>query len=144
MNVRQAKHPPMRVTCVGGGPAGLYFAMLAKKRFPQSSVDVFERNRADDTFGWGVVFSDATLEGLRVADEPTHAAITRAFAHWDDIDIRFKGERIVSGGHGFSGIARKELLRILQERAREVVAAAYRGGRFFGLGHGREHKLSRA
>ncbi len=110
----------MRVTCVGGGPAGLYFAMLAKKRFPQSSVDVFERNRADDTFGWGVVFSDATLEGLRAADEPTHAAITRAFAHWDDIEIRFKGERIVSGGHGFSGIARKELLRILQERAREV------------------------
>jgi len=110
----------MRLTCVGGGPAGLYFAMLAKKRFPQSSVDVFERNRPDDTFGWGVVFSDATLEGLRIADEPTHAAITRAFAHWDDIEIRFKGERIVSGGHGFCGIARKELLRILQERAREV------------------------
>ncbi|HKU82011.1 MAG TPA: bifunctional salicylyl-CoA 5-hydroxylase/oxidoreductase [Candidatus Tumulicola sp.] len=110
----------MHVTCVGGGPAGLYFSLLIKRRFPGWTVRVLERNRPLDTFGWGVVFSDATLENLRAADEPTHRAITQAFAHWDDIDIYFNGTTIVSGGHGFSGIARKELLSILQHRAGEV------------------------
>jgi anthraniloyl-CoA monooxygenase len=110
----------MRVTCIGGGPAGLYFAILARRRFPEWSVKVLERNRPFDTFGWGVVFSDATLDTLRRADEATHRAITQAFAHWDDIDIHFKGHTITSGGHGFCGISRKRLLGILQERAAEV------------------------
>jgi anthraniloyl-CoA monooxygenase len=110
----------MRVTCIGGGPAGLYFSILAKRRFPDWEVTVLERNRPLDTFGWGVVFSDATLGNLRAADEPTHRAITQAFAHWDDIDIHFKGHTIASGGHGFSGISRKHLLAILQGRAAEV------------------------
>ncbi len=112
--------PNMRITCVGGGPAGLYFATLVKRRFPDWPVKVLERNRALDTFGWGVVFSDATLDTLRKADEPTHRAITQAFAHWDDIDIHFKGHTIASGGHGFCGISRKHLLAILQERAANV------------------------
>ncbi|MDP9024194.1 MAG: bifunctional salicylyl-CoA 5-hydroxylase/oxidoreductase, partial [Candidatus Eremiobacteraeota bacterium] len=83
-------------------------------------VSVVERNRPHDTFGWGVVFSDATLDNLRRADAPTHAAITSSFAHWDDIEINFKGTRTVSGGHGFSGIARRRLLDILADRALEV------------------------
>jgi anthraniloyl-CoA monooxygenase len=110
----------LRVTSVGGGPAGLYFGILIKRRFPAWRVRVFERNRPLDTFGWGVVFSDATLENLRVADEPTHAAITQAFAHWDDIEIHVGGHTIVSGGHGFCGISRKHLLAILQARAKEL------------------------
>jgi anthraniloyl-CoA monooxygenase len=110
----------MRVTCVGGGPAGLYFSILAKQRFPAWSVRVVERNRPLDTFGWGVVFSDATLENLRAADEPTHRAITQAFAHWDDIEVNFAGHAITSGGHGFCGIARRRLLEILQSRAAEL------------------------
>jgi anthraniloyl-CoA monooxygenase len=107
----------MRLNILGGGPAGLYFAILAKQRFPHWRLRVIERNRALDTFGWGVVFSDATLDALRAADEPTHAAITSSFAHWDDIEIFFKGTRTVSSGHGFSGIARKRLLQILVDRA---------------------------
>jgi anthraniloyl-CoA monooxygenase len=110
----------MRVTTIGGGPAGLYFSILAKRRFPDWPIRTIERNRPLDTFGWGVVFSDATLENLRAADETTHAAITASFAHWDDIDVHFKGHTITSGGHGFCGIARKRLLQILQERAAEV------------------------
>jgi anthraniloyl-CoA monooxygenase len=109
----------MRVVCVGGGPAGLYFAMLMKKAGLASSVTVFERNRADDTFGFGVVFSDATLDKIAQADRETYDAITRSFAHWDDIDIHFKGRVLRSTGHGFSGLSRKTLLRILQGRAAE-------------------------
>ncbi len=111
---------PLRVTCVGGGPAGLYTAILAKQRFPHWDVTVAERNRPHDTFGWGVVFSDATLDKLRAADAPTHEAITSSFAHWDDIEINFKDTKTISGGHGFSGIARKRLLNILQDRAEEL------------------------
>jgi anthraniloyl-CoA monooxygenase len=110
----------MRINCVGGGPAGLYFSILAKRRFPDWDIRVIERNRPLDTFGWGVVFSDATLGNLRNADEPTHRAITEAFSHWDDIDVHFAGRTITSGGHGFCGISRKELLGILQRRAAEV------------------------
>src|SRR5579871_4482251 len=110
----------MRIACIGGGPAGLYFGILAKQRFPDWTIRVLERNRPLDTFGWGVVFSDATLENLRTADEPTQRAITEAFAHWDDIEIHFDGHTIVSGGHGFCGISRKRLLAILQERAVEL------------------------
>ncbi len=117
------KGTDMRIACVGGGPAGLYFSILAKQRNPAWTIEVFERNRPFDTFGWGVVFSDATLDNLRAADEPTFRAITRAFAHWDDIAIYYRGTRTISGGHGFSGIARRKLLEILQERARELGVA---------------------
>src|SRR5688572_20394342 len=111
---------PLDVAVVGAGPAGLYLALLLKKENPQHDVTVYERNRPDDTFGWGVVFSDATLENLAAADAETYRAITDNFAHWDDIDIHFRGRTITSGGHGFSGIARKQLLNILQARARDV------------------------
>ena len=110
----------MHVTCVGGGPAGLYFAILLKRRYPAWQIRVLERNRPLDTFGWGVVFSDATLENLQQADEASHREIVRSFAHWDDIEIHFKGHTIVSGGHGFCGISRKHLLAILQRRAAEL------------------------
>ena len=110
----------MKAAIIGGGPAGLYTALLLKQANPSHDITVFERNRADDTFGWGVVFSDQTLENFRAADEPTYRAITNNFAHWDDIDVFIHGRRITSGGHGFSGIARKKLLNILQERAAEL------------------------
>jgi anthraniloyl-CoA monooxygenase len=106
----------MRIACIGGGPAGLYFALLMKKQNPAHEVTVYERNRAGDTFGWGVVFSDQTLGALQQADAPTAAQILDAFNHWDDIAVHFKGQRIVSGGHGFCGIGRKKLLNILQAR----------------------------
>src|SRR5688500_8218557 len=107
----------MKVAIIGAGPAGLYTALLLKKADPSHSITVLERNRADDTFGWGVVFSDQTLENFRAADEPTFRAITDNFAHWDDIDVFVHGRRITSGGHGFSGIGRQKLLNILQHRA---------------------------
>ena len=96
----------MRIACLGGGPAGLYFAILAKKAHPSWDVTVLERNRPTDTFGWGVVFSDKTMDGFRIPDAETHAAITRAFHHWDDIEVHFKGRTFTSGGHGFCGIGR--------------------------------------
>jgi len=107
----------MHVTVLGGGPAGLYFALLLKKARPEHRVALFERNAPDDTFGWGVVFSDQTLENFRQADAETYQDIVDHFAHWDDIDIHVRGRTITSGGHGFSGIARKGLLHILQHRA---------------------------
>jgi anthraniloyl-CoA monooxygenase len=110
----------VKVAVIGGGPAGLYLALLMKKADPAHQVVVLERNAADDTFGWGVVFSDQTLGYLREADAPTAARIEDEFAHWDDIDVHHRGAVITSGGHGFSGIARKTLLRILQDRAAEL------------------------
>jgi anthraniloyl-CoA monooxygenase len=110
----------VKIVCVGGGPAGLYFAILMKQVDPAHEITVLERNRPDDTFGFGVVFSDATLDAFREADPPTHAAITQAFAHWDDIDIHYQGQVLSSTGHGFSGMSRQALLDILQRRAREL------------------------
>jgi anthraniloyl-CoA monooxygenase len=110
----------MKIACIGGGPAGLYFSILMKKADPRHDITVFERNRADDTFGWGVVFSDATLSGFQQADPESHAQILSNFHHWDDIDVFFKGAKISSSGHGFCGIARKKLLNILQARAAEL------------------------
>jgi len=105
---------------IGGGPAGLYFALLMKKANAAHEVTVVERNTIDDTFGWGVVFSDQTMENFRQADRETFQAITDHFAHWDDIDVHVKGVTITSGGHGFSGIARRTLLQILARRAAEI------------------------
>ena len=110
----------MRIACVGGGPAGLYFAISAKLRNPEHEIVVLERNRAGDTFGWGVVLSDAVLETLRANDAPTADAILADFAYWDDIEVVRRGRTIRSGGHGFCGIGRMRLLRILQERATEL------------------------
>src|SRR5437773_2490076 len=106
----------MRIVSIGGGPAGLYFAILMKRADPSHEIVVVERNRADDTFGFGVVFSDATLDNFQEADAPSHAAIIRAFAHWDDIDTHYAGHVLRSTGHGFSGMSRQTLLTILQER----------------------------
>ena len=105
-----------RIVCLGGGPAGLYSAILFKKALPNAKVEVYERNRPDDTFGWGVVFSDKTMAGFRDADSDSHDAIVGSFYHWDDIDVHFRGQSIRSGGHGFCGISRKRLLNIFQER----------------------------
>ena len=110
----------MRIACIGGGPAGLYFAISMKLRDASHEIDVFERNRPDDTFGWGVVFSDQTVENLMANDPVSGAVIGDEFAHWDDIDVHIAGETIRSSGHGFIGIGRKRLLNILQERAREL------------------------
>lgn len=110
----------MKVVCLGGGPAGLYFAISMKLRDPRHDVVVIERNRAGDTFGWGVVFSDQTLGNLRANDPVSAATIEQEFAHWDNIDV-IVGDHIErSGGHGFIGIGRKRLLNILQDRAREL------------------------
>ena len=110
----------MKIVCIGGGPAGLYFGLLMKKQDPRHDVTVVERNRPYDTFGWGVVFSDQTMENMRHEDPATAAAIADAFNHWDDIDLEFKGQTIRSGGHGFVGIGRKKLLNILQARCEEL------------------------
>ena len=110
----------MRITCIGGGPAGLYFALLMKQQDPRNQVTLLERNRADDTFGWGVVFSDQTLGALRRADPKTAAQINESFNHWDDIEVFFKGRSVRSSGHGFCGIGRRRLLNILQDRCVEV------------------------
>ena len=110
----------MRIACLGGGPAGLYFAISMKLRDPAHDIDLYERNRPDDTFGWGVVFSDQTVENLMANDPVSGAVIRSEFAHWDDIEVHIHGETVRSSGHGFIGIGRKRLLNILQERAREL------------------------
>ncbi len=110
----------MRVICLGGGPAGLYFAISMKLRDPSHDVTVVERNKADDTFGWGVVLSDDALEKMVENDPVSASAIRDNFAYWDDIAVHHKGQRTVSGGHGFAGIGRKQMLVLLQARALEL------------------------
>src|SRR5471030_2729681 len=107
----------MNIVSIGGGPAGLLFGILMKLQDPAHRIRVIERNKPDDTFGWGVVFSDETLGNIAAADPVTTAKITAAFAHWTDIDIHYQGEIITSTGHGFSGMSRKHLLNLLQDRA---------------------------
>lgn len=110
----------MRIACLGGGPAGLYFAISMKRRDPSHEIEVFERNRQGDTFGWGVVFSDQTVENLRANDPESAQIISDSFAHWDDIAVHIGGSEVTSSGHGFIGIGRKRLLAILQDRARDL------------------------
>jgi anthraniloyl-CoA monooxygenase len=110
----------MKIGIVGGGPAGLYLAQLLKRAEPTDSVTIHERNRADDTFGFGVVFSDETLNQFLAEDAETHRLITDHFAYWQEIDVVHKGERVRSGGHGFCGIARQKLLQILQARCSDL------------------------
>ena len=110
----------MNILCIGGGPAGLYFGLLMKQQNPSHRVVVVERNKPFDTFGWGVVLSDQTLDNLRQADPTSGQLIGDALNHWDDIEVFYKGRSVRSGGHGFCGIGRKHLLNILQERCLQV------------------------
>jgi anthraniloyl-CoA monooxygenase len=110
----------LRIACVGGGPGGLFFATLVKAAHPDVEVTVFERNRADDTFGFGVVFSDATLAGIHAADPVLRTALQEYGEHWDRIEVRLKGERFACAGNGMTAVVRKTLLGLLQARARAV------------------------
>jgi anthraniloyl-CoA monooxygenase len=110
----------MKVTVIGGGPGGLYFALLAKKAWPRWEITVYERNRPDDTFGFGVVFSDQTLDSFKAYDPVTYERIRRRFAYWGDVDVVYKGQVMRSGGNGFCGCSRVALLNILQDRGREL------------------------
>jgi anthraniloyl-CoA monooxygenase len=112
----------MRIAVAGGGPGGLFFATLIRRADPSVSVTVFERNRADDTFGFGVVFSDRTLDAINAADPVLRDALALHGRHWDDIEVRLKGERIRCGGNGMASVVRKTLLSLLQDRAREAGA----------------------
>jgi anthraniloyl-CoA monooxygenase len=113
----------MKIAIIGGGPAGLYAAILLRKQRPLADITVYERNRADDTFGFGVVFSDATLDNFEKSDPPSYRRITQEFAYWDDIAVHFRGAVHRVGGNGFCGCSRRTLLMILQERARELGVA---------------------
>src|SRR3954471_7913415 len=106
----------VRIAVVGGGPGGHYFAALAKQLDPRHEVTVWERNAPDDTFGFGVVFSDETLGGIEHADTEIFQAMQHEFARWDDIDVHYRGTVLTSGGHGFAAMSRKRLLGILQAR----------------------------
>jgi anthraniloyl-CoA monooxygenase len=110
----------MKINIIGGGPAGMYFAILMKQADPAHQINVYERNGPDDTFGWGVVFSGKTLRNLAAADKESHAEITRAFAAWDNVDVVHGQEKISIHGNSFSGIARLQLLKILQRRCEQL------------------------
>ena len=110
----------MKITCVGGGPASLYFCILAKKNNPNWQITIYEQNPDKVTWGFGVVFSDETMENFKHADFETYRDITESFVHWDDIDVFHKGEKITSSGHGFAGMQRLKLLQILEARAKEL------------------------
>jgi anthraniloyl-CoA monooxygenase len=115
----------VRIAVVGGGPGGLYFAALAMQLNPEHEITVWERNAADDTFGFGVVFSDETLGGIEHADPEIYAAMEREFARWDDIDVHYRGQVITSGGHGFAALSRRRLLQILQQRCADLGVAMH-------------------
>src|ERR1700740_131323 len=110
----------MKIAIIGGGPAGLYAAILLRKQRPEAEITVYERNRADDTFGFGGVFADAPLDNFETYDPPSYRRITQEFAYWDDIPVHFRGTVHRVGGNGFCGCSRRQLLLILQERAREL------------------------
>src|SRR5438067_1041565 len=110
----------MKINIIGGGPAGLYFALLMKKENPAHAITVRERNAPDDTFGWGVVFSDKTLTYLKETDEESYTQITASFETWDNVDVVHRGQKITIRGNKFSGIARIKLLQILQHRCRQL------------------------
>jgi len=110
----------MKINVIGGGPAGLYFAILVKKGQPSHQIKIYERNGPDDTFGWGVVFSGRTLANLRAADKDSHAEITKQFASWDNVDVVHRDAKVSIHGNSFSGIARLQLLKILQRRAEQL------------------------
>ncbi len=110
----------MKILCIGAGPSGLYFSLLMKKAFPDSEITVHEKNRSNDTFGWGVVFSKETLSRFAEADASSYAQIEASFKYWDDIETYFAGTCVTSTGHGFCGLSRRQLLLILQERCRQV------------------------
>ena len=110
----------MKINVIGGGPAGLYFAILMKKARGAHQIKIYERNGPDDTFGWGVVFSGKTLANLRAADEESHAEITKQFAAWDNVDVVHRDTKVSIHGNSFSGIARLQLLKILQRRAEQL------------------------
>src|SRR5689334_15926867 len=112
--------PDMKINIIGGGPAGLYFAILMKKAAPSHQIKIYERNGPDDTFGWGVVFSGKTLANLRAADEESHAEITKQFAAWDNVDVVHRDTKVSIHGNSFSGIAQLQLLKILQRRAEQL------------------------
>ena len=115
----------MKIVCIGGGPGGLYFSTLLKQRRPEIDVEVYERNSSSDTFGFGVVFSDASLTKIAEDDPETYQAITANFAHWDDIDIFIHGSQRRSSGHGFSGLSRRRLLDVLLKRCEETGVKVY-------------------
>jgi anthraniloyl-CoA monooxygenase len=110
----------MKISVIGGGPAGLYFAILMKKAQAAHRIKIYERNGPNDTFGWGVVFSGKTLANLRAADGTSHAEITKEFSAWDNVDVVHRSEKVSIHGNSFSGIARLQLLKILQRRAEEL------------------------
>src|SRR5690349_12181625 len=117
----------MRIAVLGGGPGGLYFAALMKQLDPRHEITVWERNAPDDTFGFGVVFSDETLGGIGNADTVIHDEMARRFARWTDIDIDIDGHSFTVGGQGFAAMSRKDLLRLLQQRAADLgVAVRFR------------------
>ena len=110
---------PLNIIVIGGGPGGLYFSLLMKLNDSRHDITVYERNKPDDTFGFGVVFSDETLGNFLSYDPETYHQITEEFSYWDEIDFVFKGETIRTTGHGFCGCGRRELLLLLQKRCRE-------------------------
>src|SRR5262245_11606324 len=122
---RNQRGSSVKINVLGGGPGGLYAALLLKKNHPGWDIALFERNPASATYGWGVVFSDQTLTAFREADYPTYTEITEIFVLWDAIDVHIHGRRIRCGGHVFAGLARQRLLNILQRRCAELGVALH-------------------
>ncbi|MGB1657955.1 MAG: FAD-dependent monooxygenase, partial [Longimicrobiales bacterium] len=134
----------MKILIVGGGPSGLYFGILMKRADSTNEVVVLERNRPDETFGFGVVFSDKTIAEVESADPETYRAITDHFVHWDDIDVHYGGEMVRSSGHGFSGLSRQTLLTVLQDQATALGIEIHFECEFAGLESGGSVSAARA